>query len=54
LPPLSFQQSGILARARANQFKTRAKSKLKKKQEAIKKGKKQRRMAYLRKLGKIE
>ncbi len=48
------QQSGILFRARAGRFKTRPKSKLKKKMEAIKMAGRQKRMNYLRKLGKLE
>ncbi|HDO23610.1 MAG TPA: hypothetical protein ENG99_00080 [bacterium] len=49
-----MQQSSNLMRARSIQFKNRPKSKLKSKVEALKKIKKQRRMAHLRKLGKIE
>lgn len=48
------QVSGILKRVRQLQFRTRPKSELRKKEEAIKKAKTKKRMDYLRKLGKIE
>lgn len=49
-----IQQSGTLQRARSLQFKKRHESDLKKKQKAIKRQKKERKMEYLWKLGKIE
>ncbi len=48
-----IQQSSILRRARSLKFQSRPESKLKKKVEAIKRVKAQRRMDYRRKMGKI-
>ena len=47
------QQSSILQRARSLKFQSRPESKLKKKTEAIKRVKAQKRMEYMRKMGKI-
>ncbi len=49
-----MQQSSVLARARAGRFQIRPKSKLKEKIDALKRVKKQRRMTYMKKLGKID
>lgn len=48
------KESSILVRARELRFKTRPKSNLKKKKEALKKIQFKKRLDYLRKLGKIE
>lgn len=48
------RESGLVYRAKSLRFNARPKSKLKKKEEALKKAKKERRMAYLKKLGKID
>ena len=48
------QQSSNLMRARSIQFRSRPKSKLKSKVEALKKIRTERRTEYLRKLGKID
>lgn len=49
-----MQESGNLLRARSIKFKARPLSSLTKKRKAIKRTKRQKRMEYLRKLGKIE
>lgn len=48
------RESGLVYRAKSLRFNARPKSKLKKKEEAIKKAKKEKRKTYLRKLGKID
>ncbi len=48
------QQSNILRYARAKRFNKRAKSKLQTKIDALKRVKKQKRMQYLKKIGKID
>ena len=49
-----IQESGVLRRVRRLKFKTRPKSELRKKEDAIKKAKQKQRMEYLRKLGRIK
>lgn len=49
-----LQQSGNLAQARKHQYKKRPKSELSKKKEALWREKKQKNIARLKKLGKIE
>lgn len=49
-----IKESGILKDARNLRFRSRPKSALRKKKEAIKSAQKKQKMDYLRKLGKIE
>ncbi len=48
------KESSVLRRAKDLRFQSRPKSKLKTKKEALKKIKTQKRLEYLRKMGKIE
>jgi len=48
-----IQQSSVLRRARSLKFRSRPESKLKKKMEALKRVKAQKRLEYKKKMGKI-